>query len=181
MGKVHVRLKGDQGLLSAYPLRPGQWVDLGIVQWRQRHSVRVRVVGVWVAGQEEAWWLATSLTTGVKDGVACYDRRMRVEEMFRDSKGCRYGMQLFWTRFIRPDQLNRLFLMAAIAIAIWTAAGALALQADPSAALFSRSRGPRRSWVHIGRPELEPIMRLLGSSWRHLPSLLSPAQARRFA
>lgn len=181
MGKVHVRLKGYEGLLRAYLLRPGQWVDLGMVQLRQRNPVCVRVVGVWAADQKEAWWLATSLTTRVKDVVACYDRRMTVEEMFRDSKGCRYGMQLFWTRFTRPEQVDRLFLLAAIAIAIWTAAGALALQADPSAALFSRSRGPRRSLVNIGRLELELIMHLLGSSWRYLSSLLLPAEARRFA
>jgi hypothetical protein len=148
MGKVHVAASGYAGLLRAYPLRPGQWVDLGIVPLRQHRPVWV--VGVWAADQKEAWWLATSLTTRVKDRVACYDRRMTVEEMLRDSKGCRYGMQLFWTRFTRPEQVERLFLLAAIATAIWTAAGALTLQADPSAALFSRSRGPRRSLLNIG-------------------------------
>jgi len=181
MGKVHVAVSGYQGLLSAYPLRPGDWVDLGIVQLRQHHPVRVRVVGVWAAHQKEAWWLATSLSSPVKDVVGCYDRRMTVEEMFRDSKGCRYGMQLFWTRFSRPEQVERLFLLAAIAIAIWTAAGALALQADPSAALLSRARGPRRSLVNIGRLEPELIMRLIGSTWRHLISLLLPAKTRTFA
>lgn len=181
MGKVHVALKEYQGLLSAYPLRPGGWVDLGTVQLRQHHPVRVRVVGVWAVHQKEVWWLATSLTSHVKDVVGCYDRRMTVEEMFRDSKGYRYGMQLFWTRFARPEQLDRLFLLAGIAIAIWTAAGALTVQADPSAALRSRTRGPRRSLVNIGRLEPEFIMRLVGSTWRHLISLLLPTKARTFA
>ena len=181
MGKVHVTLKGYQGLLSAYPLRPGQWVDLGKVQLRQHHPVCVRVVGVWAEHQKEVWWLATSLTSQVKDVVSCYDRRMTVEEMFRDSKGSRYGMQLFWTRFQRPEQLERLFLLAAIAIAVWTAAGVLALQADSSAALVSRAKGPRRSLVNIGRLEQELIMRILGSTWRLLLTLLLPATTRRFS
>lgn len=181
MGKVHVRLTEYQGLLSVYPLRPGAWVDLGMVELRQQHPVRVRIVGVWAAHQKEPWWLATSLANSVKDVVRCYDRRMTVEEMFRDSKGRRFGMQLFWTRFARPDQLDRLFLLAAIAIAIWTAAGALALQADPSQALISRSRGPRRSLVNIGRLEPELIIQLLGSTWSYLVSLLLPAKARTFA
>jgi hypothetical protein len=180
IGKVHVTLKGYQGLLSAYPLRPGQWVDLGMVQLRQHHPVRVRIVGVWAAHQKGVWWLATSLSTSVKDVVGCYDRRMTVEEMFRDSKGNRYGMQLFWTRFARPEQLDRLFLLAAIAIAIWTAAGALTIQADPSAALFSRTKGPRRSLVNIGRLEPERIIQLFRSTWSYLVSLLLPAKARAF-
>jgi hypothetical protein len=181
MGKVHVAVSGYAGLLSAYPLRPGQWVDLGMVQLRQHDPVRVRIVGVWAPHQKEVWWLATSLTTQVKDVVRCYDRRMTVEEMFRDSKGCRYGMQLFWTRFARPEQLDRLFLLAAVAIAIWTAAGALALLADPSASLLSKKRGPRRSLVNIGRLELDQIIRLLRSSWNELMSLLLPAKARTFS
>jgi len=181
MGKVHAAAPGYVGLLSAYPLRPGQWADLGLVQLRQHHPVRIRVVGVWAAHQNEAWWLATSLTTSVKDIVQCYDRRMTVEEMFRDSKGTRYGMQLFWTCFTRPEQLNRLFLLAAIAIAIWTAAGALALRADPSAALCSPHSGPRRSLLNIGRLETEIIVRLLGSSWRTLGSLLLPVNTRSFS
>jgi len=180
MGKVHVSLEGYQGLLSAYPLRPGASVDLGPAQLRQQHPVRVRIVGVWAAHQKEPWWLATSLASPVKDVVRCYDRRMTVEEMFRDSKGCRLGMQLFWTRFARPEQLDRLFLLAAIAIAIWTAAGQLALQADPSAALISRSRGPRRSLVNIGRIELDLIMHLLGSTWANLTPLLLPPKPRTF-
>jgi len=181
MSKVHVAASGYAGLLRAYPLRPGQWVDLGIVQLRQHHPVRVRVVGVWAAHQKQPWWLATSLTGSVKDVVRCYDRRMTVEEMFRDSKGCRYGMQLFWTRFRRPEQIDRLFLLAAIAVAIWTAAGALALQTDPSAALSSRTSGPRRSLVNIGRLETELIIRLLGRTWSQLVSLLLPAKARTFS
>ena len=181
MGKVHVKADGYAGLLSRYPLRPGQRVDLGMVQLRQHRPVRVRVIGVWAPHQKEPWWLATSLTNRVKTVVQYYDRRMTVEEMFRDSKGTRMGMQLFWTRFTRPDQLNRLFLLAAVAVALWTAAGALALRSDPSLALFSSAKGARRSLVNIGRHEPDIVTRLLGSDWPRIQSLLLPTQFRDFA
>jgi hypothetical protein len=35
------------------------------------------------------------------------------------------GRLQFWTRFAKPAQLNRLFLLAAVAVALWTAAGAV--------------------------------------------------------
>lgn len=181
MGKVHVKAKGYAGLLGDYPLRPGQRVDLGVVELRQHRPVRVRVIGVWAPRQKEPWWLATSLTQQVKTVVQCYDRRMTVEEMFRDSKGTRFGMQLFWTRFAQPSQLNRLFLLAAVAVALWTAAGTLALHSDPSLRLFSVARGARRSLVNIGRQETASLVQLLDSTLRTLREHLLPTQTRNFA
>jgi hypothetical protein len=63
--------------------------------------------------------------------------------MFRDRKGCRLGVQWFWTLFRRPAPLNRLSLLAAAAVALWTAAGAWA----------------RRSLVHIGHMEPDVLIR----------------------
>jgi hypothetical protein len=57
----------------------------------------------------------------------------------------------------------------------------LTVQADPSAALRSRTRGPRRSLLNIGRLEPEFIVRLIGSTWSYLLSLLLPRKARTFA
>jgi hypothetical protein len=162
-------------------LRPGQRVDLGVVALRQHRPVRVRVIGVWALRQKGPWWLATSLPNRVKTVAQCNDRRMTVEEMFRDSKGARFGMQLFWSRFARPAQLDRLFLLAAVAVALWTAAGALAPRSGPSLALFSSARGARRSLVNIGRTETTILIQLLGSTWRQLASLLLPTQTRNFA
>jgi hypothetical protein len=181
VGKVHVVARDYAGLLSGYPLRPGMRVDLGVVSLREHRPVRIRVVGVWAAHQKEPWWLACSLTAPIKTVIQCYDRRMSVEEMFRDSKGSRYGMQLFLTRFAQPGALNRLFLLAALAIALWTAAGTLALGADPTLALRSSHRGPRRSLFNIGRQESALIDQLLCSGWRRLVVLLRPAQTRSFA
>jgi len=181
MGKVRVTASGYAGLLSAYPLRPGQRVDLEVVELRQHSPVRVRVIGVWAPRQKEPWWLATSLNSPLKTIVQYYDRRMTVEEMFRDSKGTRFGMQLFWTRFARPEQLDRLFLLAAVAVALWTAAGTLALRSDPSLALFSKARGPRRSLIAIGRMETANIAQLLNGTLRQFQSLFLPTQIRNFA
>lgn len=180
MGKVHVAGNGYAGLLSKYPLQRGQRADLGVVEVRQHRPVRVRVMGIWAPHQDEPWWLATSLTHTVKRVAQYYDRRMTVEEMFRDSKGSRFGMQLFWTRFTEPERLDRLFLLAAVAVALWTAAGVLALRSDPTLALPSKSRGARRSLVNIGRLETTILAQLLESTLSRLQSLLLPMQLRHF-
>lgn len=181
MGKVHVAASSYVGLLSAYSLGPGQRIDLGVVQLRKQHPARVRVVGVWASHQKEPWWLATSLAGSAKTVIQCYDRRMSVEEMFRDSKGCRFGAQLLWTRFTDPDRLNRLFLLAAVAFAVWSAAGLLAVRRDPSLSLTSHKKGARRSLLAIGRLANAEIRQLLRSAWHFLIRLLLPAQTRTFA
>jgi hypothetical protein len=48
--------------LRDWHLSPGQAVDLGVLRVRHDQVVEVRVVGVWVLGQQEPWWLATELT-----------------------------------------------------------------------------------------------------------------------
>ena len=100
------------GLLSQHPLQPGQRVDLGVCALGQAKPVRVRVIGVWAQGQDEPWWLATTLTCSARRVAAYYDRRMGIEEHFRDCKGCRYGIKLKWTAFTDPAALARLFLLA---------------------------------------------------------------------
>jgi hypothetical protein len=181
MVKVHVAASGYAGLLSGYPPRPGSSVDLGIVTLRQHRPVRVRVVGVWAVHQKEPWWLAASPGDAAGTIAGYYDRRMTVEEMFRDSKGARYGLQLSLTRFAQPSALNRLFLLAALAIALCTAAGALALLSDPSLALASSDPGPRRSLFNIGRQDPERIGHILRCAWQRLPTLWRPPQLRPFA
>ena len=109
------------------------------------------------------------------------------------------GRLQFWTRFAKPAQLNRLFLLAAVAVALWTAAGAvdrrrrcgpppalwtaagaLALRRDPGLCLFSAARGARRSLVHIGRVETALLSQLLDAALRQIQSLLLPTPTRNF-
>jgi hypothetical protein len=75
---------------------------------------------------------------------------MTVEELLRDSKGCRFGVKLFWTQFRDPEALTRFMMLLAIAILIWTLIGVAAARRDPSLRLLSRKKGPRQSYVTIG-------------------------------
>lgn len=61
MANVKVAGATYTGLLSAYPLKPGHTVDLGVCRLRSDGLVLVRVIGVWRRGEDEPWWLATSL------------------------------------------------------------------------------------------------------------------------
>jgi len=100
--QVMVFRKGRKRLLKQWHLGYGQAVDLGWVELREDRAVRVRVVGVWARGQKEPWWLATDQGVSMEELVAWYDRRMGIEEQFRDTKGCRFGVQLEWTQFRKP-------------------------------------------------------------------------------
>lgn len=50
-------------------------------------------------------------------------KRFSVEEMFRDLKDLRFGMELSWTRVKSPEQRDRMFLLAALARAHLTVLG----------------------------------------------------------
>jgi hypothetical protein len=179
--KVQVVAEGYTGLLSGHPLRPGQRVDLGVCALSQAKPVRVRIIGVWAAGQKEPWWLATTLTCSARRVIAYYDRRMGIEEHFRDSKGCRYGIKLKWTAFTDPAALARLFLLAAIASAVWLLAGVLACRADPSLRLDTGRKGPRRSLIAVGIDSPQAIATVLALSWGTLRTLWPKARLRDFA
>jgi hypothetical protein len=105
-----------------------------------------------VAGPDahEPWWVATSESGSAKHALALYDRRMTVEEQFRDTKCRRFGAKLSWTQFRDPGALARFVTLLAVALLIWTLAGIVAAEIDPSLRLRSRRKGPRHSFVAIG-------------------------------
>jgi len=179
--KVQVVAESYTGLLSAHPLRPGQRADLGGCALGQAKPVRARIIGVWAAGQKEPWWLATTLTCSARRVIAYYDRRMGIEEHFRDSKGCRYGIKIKWTAFTDAAALARLFLLAAIAGAVWLLAGVLAAHADPSVRLDCARKGPRRSLIAVGIDSPQAIAQVLALSWSRLTTLWPKARLRDFA
>jgi hypothetical protein len=151
MDDVHVEIaKGERVPLRALLLTQGKVLDLGVVPLRADGNAQVRVVGYWAAGAHEPWWLATSETGPAKRVLQLYDRRMTVEEHFRDTKGRRFGVKLFWTQFRDPDALARFAMLLAVALLIWMLAGSVAAQRDPSLRLRHRKKGPRQSYVTIG-------------------------------
>jgi len=82
--------------------------------------------------------------------LALYDRRMTIEECFRDTKGKRYGAKLGWTRFRDPEKVARFFHLLAAAMLMWLLVGLYAAKHDPSLRMVSKARGPRQSFIAIG-------------------------------
>jgi rhodanese-related sulfurtransferase len=148
---------GGGRLLRAWHLQPGQAQDLGMVHLRQDRAVPVRVVGVWAPGHREPWWLATDLTAPLVEIVALYDRRITIEEQFRDTKGCRFGVRLEWTQFHTPQYLARLLLLVGVVLVLWTAVGHAVAEQMPSVRLHCNRKGPRLSLVHVGMRYLLPL------------------------
>lgn len=179
--KVHVVSEAYQGLLSGYPLHPGELIDLGTCTLRQARPVTVRIIGVWAVGQDEPWWLATNLTCKAKRVAEYYDRRMAVEEQFRDSKGCRFGLKIKWTAFQDGPALARLFLLVAIAMTVWFAAAVVACRADPTLRLVSKAKGPRRSLLAVGIASIEAVAQVLAWPWGTLNKNWPKAHIRAFA
>ncbi len=170
-----------QGVLSRSPLQPGQLGDLGVCWLRKDGAVKARVIGVWARGQKEPWWLATSLRCKARRVAETYDRRMSVEGQFRDGKGCRYGMKMKWTKFQKCAHIDRLFLLAAIALTVWTLAGLMACRKDNTLSLPSKSKGKRRSLVTIGVEAKGTIGEVLRMGRTALAKLWPPAEIRSFA
>lgn len=150
MDDVSVYVDGDVKPLSTVVLPRGRVVDLGVVPLRSDGAVEVRVIGYWAPNAKEPWWLATSETGRASQAVTLYDRRMTVEEQFRDTKGRRFGVKLFWTQFRDPDALARFTMLLGVALLIWMVTGTRAAHEDPTLRLVSRQKGPRQSYVTIG-------------------------------
>lgn len=168
------------GLLSQHPLRPGEQVELGVCTLGQHDGTRIRVVGMWAHHQDEPWWLATSSNEPCERICAYYDRRMGIEEQFRDTKGCRYGLSIKWTAFTEPHCISRLFLLTALAMVVWYTAAVESMRRDPSLRLPSASKGPRRSLLAIGIEAVELFPRILRRSAHTLHRGLPPPHIRAF-
>lgn len=167
-------------LLSSMGLTPGHAVDLKWVQLREDQAVRVRVVGVWKRGAREPWWLATSMTCLVERVVAIYDRRMAIEEQFRDTKGCRFGVKLYWTQFKKPEHLARITQLVGVAILVWTACGVAAVMMKPSLRHNHPKKGPRFSYVTIGIRAREEVMRAMPLTVRNVCAHIPKPTLRNF-
>lgn len=178
---VYARAPGiGTRLLSNMGLRPGRVIDLKWVWLREDQAVRVRVIGVWNRKAREPWWLATSLTCSVERVVAYYDRRMTIEEQFRDTKGCRFGVKLYWTQFRKPEHLAHLAQLVGIAIFVWTAIGVAAALANPSLRYNHPKKGPRFSYVTIGMRSREDVMQYITMTSSNLTALIPKPELRNF-
>ena len=148
---VLVEFDGQKRLLGKLIIDKGEYRDFGLVNLRVDGKVKVRLIGVWARQTKEVWWLATNLKLSVAEIVGLYDRRMSVEEQFRDSKGTHFGLKLRWTCFERGEYLERMYLLIGVAMLLWTSIGRAIEKEKPKVRLkcFCRHRA-RISLLRIG-------------------------------
>lgn len=170
---VTVHLPAGACLLKNLALAEGERRDYGFVWVRSDRWVKVRLIGVWAKGAKEVWWLATNLENAVSKVVGYYDRRMGIEEQFRDAKGQRFGVKLRWTQFTKPEFVERIYLIVGVALLLWTSVGRAVEESEPKVRLASKTKGARLSLARIGAyywREVSTRLRLTASFVReHLP------------
>lgn len=177
---VTVRLADRVCLLKHLELQPGERRDFGWVWLRQDEVVRVRLIGVWSAGAREAWWLATNLENRVSKVVSYYDRRMGIEEQFRDAKGQRFGLKLRWTQFTRAEYVERMYLLVGIALLLWTAVGRAVEESEPRVRLAGKTKGARLSLARVGSYYWREMSRHLRLTTKFVREHLPPPRLRIF-
>jgi hypothetical protein len=135
-----VRIKPDvwvegpayRGLLKKYPVQKGMAVVWHGVRYRKDDPVTHHVVIRWKEGlppkRDEPWYLMTDLKRSAVALTDLYGRRMTVEELFRDAKSKRNGFALRHTQITKPDRMDRLLLILALAYWLLCGIGLLAQQ-----------------------------------------------------
>jgi hypothetical protein len=116
---VTVRLKGFHGKLMDYPVKKGIAKVLKRVAYRSDEAVTQTVVVHWRRGlppkRDECWFLMTDQPGTAHQLCRLYGRRMTIEQLFRDDKSKRNGWSLRDTRITKPDRIDRMLLILAIA------------------------------------------------------------------
>jgi hypothetical protein len=129
---VHVRGASYNGKLLDYPVHKGICKLLKSVAYRSHHAVTQNIVVRWKrdlpAQRDECWFLMTDRQAGGAQISQLYGQRMSIEELFRDQKNKRNGWSLRDTKITRPERLDRLLLVLAIAYLLLCGIGLIALQ-----------------------------------------------------
>ena len=177
---VTVRVADRACLLRGLALGPGERRDYGWVWLRADELVRVRLIGVWAAGSKEAWWLATNLENRVSKVVSYYDRRMGIEEQFRDAKGHRFGLKLRWTQFTKAEFVERMYLLVGVALLLWTAVGRAVEESEPKVRLVSKAKGARLSLARVGSYYWQQMSKQVRLTTQFVREHLPPPRLRMF-
>jgi Transposase DDE domain len=177
---VTVHLPDGAHLLKNLEVKEGERRDFGFVSLRADGFVRVRLIGVWAAGAKEVWWLATDLDNRVAKVVSYYDRRMGIEEQFRDVKGVRFGVKLKWTQFQRAEYVERVYLLVGMALLLWTSVGRAVEVEQPRVRLRSKTKGARLSLARIGSYYWQRMSRQLKLTISFVREHLPPPRLRIF-
>jgi hypothetical protein len=159
--KVTVRLHGFRGQLLDYPVKKGIAKVLKRVCYRSDAAVTQNVVVRWRTGlpkrRDECWFLMSDQPGTAHQLCKLYGRRMTIEQLFRDDKSKRNGWSLRDTRITKPDRLDRLLLILAIAYLLLCGVGLIAKQQFKPSAWCSTNRENECSLFTIGLIMLEKI------------------------
>ena len=177
---VTVHLREGACLLKSLEIHEGERRDFGFILLRADEAVCVRLIGVWAKGAKEVWWLATDLTNRVSKIVALYDRRMGIEEQFRDAKGVRFGLKLKWTQFTKAEFVERMYLLVGLALLLWTSVGRAVEESQPKTRLISKTKGARLSLARIGSYYWQKMSKQLKLTTRFVREHLPPPRLRVF-
>ena len=159
--KVTVRLKGFHGKLLDYPVKKGIAKVLQRISYRSDGAVTQSVVIRWRKNlpekRDECWFLMTDQPGTAHQLCKLYGKRMTIEQLFRDDKSKRNGWSLRDTKITRPDRLDRLLLILAIAYLLLCGIGLLAKQQFKPSAWCSTNRDIECSIWTIGWIMLQKI------------------------
>lgn len=176
-GQAYFRSKKHQGRLDAIMLKPGQRRDLGFGAYRKQKPVKQRVPAYWGRGYREPWFPGTDLEWGWKKLVRAFQRRMLIEELFRDEKNIRYGWGLRQLSLSTKHRLERMLLVLAFAYLFLLlpgliCAGTMSPAHWASGVSHKKNRKEQMSAFYIGRLMLGKVGYPLRLLFDHLRSLL---------
>lgn len=141
---VTVKLKGFAGKLLDYPVYKGMAKVLKDVAYRSDGAVSQNIVVSWKKNlpeeRDECWFLMTDLSGTACELCRLYGRRMTIEQFFRDIKSKRNGWSLRDTLITRPERLDRLLLVLAIAYLCLCGIGLIAQNTLPPSAWSSSTK-----------------------------------------
>jgi hypothetical protein len=163
---VWIRTQAWQGVLAGYPLEFGKIIRLDQVQYRQKKSMTLSLVARWdkVRGKYEAWYLATNCPDEAAGIIGYYEKRMWIDEMYRDVKSQHFALDR--TKVKTTKGRDRLLAAIAIAILLASFVGlqCLANQLDVPALGNKKSRG--FSILSLGLEALKTLGRkILAATW----------------
>jgi len=158
---VTVRLHGFHGKLLDYPVCKGIAKVLRRVSYRSDGAVTQNVVIHWrrnlPKNRDECWFLMSDQPGSAHQLCKLYGRRMTIEQLFRDDKSKRNGWSLRDTKITRPDRIDRLLLLLAIAYLLLCGIGLIAKQQFTPSAWCSTNRDKECSIFTIGLIMLNTI------------------------
>jgi len=159
--KVTVRLRGFHGKLLDYPVHKGIAKVLRCVSYRSDGAVTQHVVVHWKtnlpARRDECWFLMTDQSGTAYQLCRLYGKRMTIEQLFRDDKSKRNGWSLRDTKITKPERIDRLLLILAIAYLLLCGIGLLAQRQFRPSAWCSSNRQSECSIYTIGLIMLQKI------------------------